>query len=78
MPVRDKELTYNPKLAAMRERHAASGRMVRGDIVVVAPSRGVELRGMLVDQIDTQHYGIWYDVIVCGRVRRFDAERVSR
>lgn len=74
----EKILTHNPKLLAMRARRAQGGPLARGDTVCVMPSRGVEIRGLLVDQIDTAHYGVWYDVLVGGRVRRFDAERVSR
>lgn len=51
--------------------------MARGDAVFVMPSRGIEIRGLLVDRIETAHYGVWYDVLIGGQVRRFDAERVS-
>ncbi len=51
--------------------------MARGDVVCVMPSRGIEVLGLLVDRIETAHYGVWYDVLVRGQVRRFDAERVS-
>lgn len=73
----EKILTHNPKLLAMRARRARSATMARGDVVCVMPSRGIEVLGLLVDRIETAHYGVWYDVLVRGQVRRFDAERVS-
>lgn len=75
---REREITPNAKLEMIRAERAASAPMARGDLVKVWPSRGEAVRGLLVDQVAHPLYGLLFDVLVGGRVRRFEAERVSR
>jgi hypothetical protein len=78
MDHREREITPNARLEEMRADRSASARMVRGDEVKVWPSRGLPVKGLLVDPFAHPLYGLLYDVLVGGKVTRFEAERVSR
>lgn len=77
-PFREKILTPNAKREAMRELRERSGPIARGDLVHVVPSRGEALTGLCVGEFRHPLYGVCFDVLVAGRVVRFEAERVSR
>ena len=78
MDHREREITPNAKLELMRAERAASAPMVRGDEVKVYQSRGLPVKGLLVDPVEHPYYGLLYEVLIHGQVKRFEAERVSR
>lgn len=72
------EMPINGKLAFIRELKAKSPPLRRGDDVLVVPTRGDIERGILIDVVPTDHYGVWYDILIGGRVVRIEDERVSQ
>lgn len=72
------EMPINGKLAYIREMKAKSPPLKRGDDVLVVPTRGEDQKGILIDVIPTDWYGIWYDVLIGGRVIRIEDGRVSQ
>lgn len=73
-----REVSRNQKIESMRARHRGSGRFVRGDLVVVEPTRGPPIPGLVVDAVEHELYGLMYDVLAGGRLVRVMADRLSR
>jgi len=75
---REREISKNEKIEAMKERHHASASINPGDEVVVEPTRGLPRPGLVIRACRSPQYGPMFDVLVDGKLQRFVAERLSR